>query len=483
MAHPVGLAPVAPQGQSNIISFFSDPRIIRIAAYAFSLLGALGTAYFLVVGSFIPAIAAAVVTAAAVYFGFVREGPTPQIPDLKPVISPVLASRIDGVQETVRVKVVEAVSNEIVKDRIAAATLGQGIGDALGLLTEFTTARSAQLMIGGRDLEYALKDDLAFMHGPYSRFRRKFPVGAFTDDTEQACVLVRAIDQKKKGAQQNLEHLFAEQMIHWSQHGLDSYRGQYRSLENPACNDIGNLTRAVLSHPDFRKAPLRAAEETWSQTRAFQDRMASNGAVMRTSVIGSIYHKDLKEVVAKTILFAKVTHADPRCVAASVAVTTALALMIQGYKDVNEVTALAANIAKQVLSDELDRHAPEHRKEVLERYALELEAHIWGNWDSLKLDEGSIGYAYKCMGAAFCALRRADAYNQQNLPDPTAAFRNAIQEVVAQGGDADTNAAPAGALIGAYLGSARIPNSWKEGLNPAARAVLNQTNEMIQAML
>ena len=67
----------------------------------------------------------------------------------------------------------------------------------------------------------------------------------------------------------------------------------------------------------------------------------------------------------------------------------------------------------------------------------------------LALDEaGKIGYAYKCVGSAFWALR-------SGLP-----FREAVCAVVAEAGDADTNAAIAGAMVGAAVGYDALPDSW-----------------------
>ena len=208
---------------------------------------------------------------------------------------------------------------------------------------------------------------------------------------------------------------------------------------------------------------------------------------MRTSVVASIYYRDLEKVVEKTILFAKTTHADPRTVAASVALTVAMALFCRGYDSVDDVTHHALKIAKQVLKNELIEKAPHLGpgatwQHVYRDYAQELEAHLRGNFTTLQLDQAPIGYAYKCVGAAFHALYLARDAVAQNPTDPTLPFRTAIEAVVAQGGDADTNAAPAAALIGTYLGSHKIPTSWTDQMNPSARAVLTETKNMIIAM-
>lgn len=50
---------------------------------------------------------------------------------------------------------------------------------------------------------------------------------------------------------------------------------------------------------------------------------------MRTSVLAIPHFHDIKKVCENTEAISRVTHADSRCIASSVAVTTALAYMFQ----------------------------------------------------------------------------------------------------------------------------------------------------------
>ena len=43
-------------------------------------------------------------------------------------------------------------------------------------------------------------------------------------------------------------------------------------------------------------------------------------------------------------------------------------------------------------------------------------------------------------------------------------YREDILKIVLSGGDADTNAAVAGAILGAKFGIGQIPEEWKDGL-------------------
>ncbi|HEX2583396.1 MAG TPA: ADP-ribosylglycohydrolase family protein, partial [Chlamydiales bacterium] len=391
------------------------------------------------------------------------------------------APSIDSTNQALRAKIASIPVLPVpergqVVDKLAAATMGQTLGDALGLATEFKSKAEAKALFQGQALELG---NPAFSDEAWAG---QFPRGGFTDDTEQATTIIRAIDQHQKHPEKPLEIHFAEQLHHWLKNGLDSFKGQYISNEPEpiqGCRDAGNLTRTVLSHPDFQKNPLEVARRIWALSKP-----ASNGSVMRTSVVGAIYYQDLTAVVEKTVLFARVTHADPRSISAAVALSFAIALLLRGHYSVEEVTNHSLDVARIVLRAEMERNAAFYRgqnlEDLVEQYSRDLETHIRGTWDTLNLEESDkIGYAYKCMGAAFCALRRAEELVSQRHAEP---FRTVIQEIVEEGGDADTNAAAAGALIGTYLGSWSIPASWVGGLNENSQAVLQENEAMIKRL-
>mmetsp|Transcript_94184 Transcript_94184/g.303105 ORF Transcript_94184/g.303105 Transcript_94184/m.303105 type:complete len:101 (-) Transcript_94184:22-324(-) len=74
-----------------------------------------------------------------------------------------------------------------------------------------------------------------------------------------------------------------------------------------------------------------------------------------------------------------------------------------------------------------------------------------------------MGYVNTCLGAAFGTLRDALARRGGDLSDG-AIFRRAIHTLTMAGGDADTNAAVAGALLGCLFGASALPEDWLEAL-------------------
>jgi ADP-ribosylglycohydrolase len=76
------------------------------------------------------------------------------------------------------------------------------------------------------------------------------------------------------------------------------------------------------------------------------------------------------------------------------------------------------------------------------------------NIEALQLDErGKTGYTLKTLSATLWALWH-----------PTD-FVDGLVAIVNEGGDADTNGAPAGAVLGARFGYNGIPVGYTEGLN------------------
>ena len=79
---------------------------------------------------------------------------------------------------------------------------------------------------------------------------------------------------------------------------------------------------------------------------------------MRTSVLGTMDFDDLNKVIKNTKRACRVTHADPRCVASCVAVTIAIALMLQGKhvlnngeQDVDAIMDFAYQFAGEEIED------------------------------------------------------------------------------------------------------------------------------------
>lgn len=424
------------------------------------------------------------------------ETPDITIPDL-PGVHTSIAEAIAEAQKTIPA---EPLNDENVSDKSEGTLYGQSIGDGLGLFTEFLTRAQAQKL---------KKDGLTFADRPdfENDHVKNFPKDGWTDDTDQAKMIVDVEKENLLDPSKPKEKRMAEHLCNWRKHGLNGFSSvqgfAFLSRQAPSedpnrnqigCRGLGALTSNVITKKTFMEDPHATAKEVWAHnTPPIRTRPAANGAVMRTGMIGAIYRNDLTQAVQEAIRYAKVTHADPRAIASAVAVTAAIALLHSGA-NVENAMHHAEEIAVRVLQDEMKKihgdiniHDKEDWTNIVLEFEKELRECMHADLNGLHLDEhGKIGYTLKTLGAGFYALRRAAALAKNPELDKNA-FHTAIEEIIWEGGDADTNAAVAGALVGAYCGSKGIPAVLRDGLHAQDRAVLLEAakhcNEVAQKIL
>ncbi|MGI9213186.1 MAG: ADP-ribosylglycohydrolase family protein [Methylococcaceae bacterium] len=300
-------------------------------------------------------------------------------------------------------------------DQIYGVIFGQAIGDALGVGTEFMSKR-----IVGIHYPQGLYHYRQIIRDTH---RKRWPPGSWTDDTDQLLCIFDSILDKN-----TIDIIdIAARIYTWAS---EDGRG------------LGRLSRAILNTKNFQSDPHEIAYSTWKKSGCT---LAPNGGVMRTAILGIWEYNDLDKVRHNAEQVCKITHYDPRCVGSAVAVSMAISLLLQGMDSIPEI---------------LDRIVKE-----TECYGPELVDYInlaiHGDLAYFDLDEGlnpgdknnSIGYTLKTMGAGFWALIHAENYEQ------------GILSIIHEGGDADTNAAVAGALLGARYGVTTIPKFWIKGLH------------------
>ncbi len=308
------------------------------------------------------------------------------------------------------------------ENKIKGILFGNAIGDAIGLGTEFMSKLLVKAFYTTGLRNYS------DIHQDAHRIRWK--KGEWTDDTDQMlCILDSLVENKR------LDYKDVGKRIHqWAYSGG---RG------------IGNTVFNVLKHPHFLQNPHAVAEEIWIKG---DRQVAANGAIMRTSVLGIWQYQDLEAVRQNTADVAKITHFDPRCVGSCVVLTTTIARILAGELDLDKLYDLAEEEAKQYDARILP-YLQDARKQPITHFDLE--------------EKTSIGYTLKALACAFWALR------QDN-------FQNAISAIIHEGGDADTNGAVAGALLGAKVGYDNLPTNWLHGL--VKRVELEQKADKLQAL-
>lgn len=189
---------------------------------------------------------------------------------------------------------------------------------------------------------------------------------------------------------------------------------------------------------------------------------------MRTAPLGIIcLGKTQTETFDIAAEFSSITHPDPRCIVACGLVTALIRDILDGQLRVEadlerSISSAEASfeewISRQDLSvEEAAMHPEFDHEEYLKHVSAE-------TLEELELEAGTkMGYVYKALGAGIFVLRQGlRRVNSGELPDGL--FEELITSLVLQGGDADTNATVAGALLGALLGYKTLPPKWKDGL-------------------
>lgn len=288
------------------------------------------------------------------------------------------------------------------KNKIYGTIFGQAIGDALGLGTEFMSKKEVREKYpdGLKEYSQIIRD----------YHRAKFQPGSWSDDTDMMLCIANAIIEDK-GI--NL-HTIARNFKQW--------------VYAPETRGVGQTTLKVLSIAEYVEKPHQVAELIWRMTRT---KNAANGSVMRTAIIGL-----KKENVAQTAEdVCKLTHFDPRCVGSCVIVSEIINHLIWHDEQLSYSQIIT-------IGNKYDKSIAEY-----------IDKAYYNGIESLELDEpSSIGYTLKALGSALWCLFHAND------------FEEGLLRVVNEGGDADTNAAVACAMLGAKFGYTSIPQKYTDGL-------------------
>ncbi|KAH0786156.1 ADPribosylglycohydrolase superfamily protein [Histomonas meleagridis] len=330
------------------------------------------------------------------------------------------------------------INDNEVRIGIYGAILGSAVMDMIGLGTEFVSSDLAKL--------YLINPfSITWTHPRVTMHTGSFVRGTSTDDTSQNILIMRSLFQaNKSGAENFVEdgvtkfkaglvkvdlHDFAERLIDWKNNG-------HSERKHGGGLGMGKTVKSVLSSDNFLDNPIEASKKVWEESGK---RVASNGAVMRTAAVGCLAFWDEATVISVAKLMAKVTHYDPRCVFSAVCISLLVARTLQVRAGLKESVDIEKTINDSIANVE---GADEFREEILD----------YSSKDKIQdLDLGNaanMGYTMKTFGAAIWALIHAQS------------FQDGLIQIVREGGDADTNGAAAGALLGAKFGVYAIPKTF-----------------------
>lgn len=380
----------------------------------------------------------------------------------------------------------------MLRNHIKGLIYGQALGDAVGLLTEFK-----------------FKRDKPSVQFPYTESVRGWSPCDWTDDTDQMILimdtLVASNSDFKTSFVRHDDYLeFAKSLVRWKETG-------FGELGDTVGMGLGGSTNMVLTHASFLTNPFQASEEIWLNSGK---KLAPNGAVMRTSILGvlGLFGNDTKLFLDTVRSFCQITHYDARTIMScwSVCLIVRGILKLVMSESMKELPSLKSRVVELVVSN-LDtiqqnmpavepvkglRHQPTPKMYLNELYAKdghydverEYIDYCTASLKDLQLDElGRMGYTFKCMGCAMWALDIVSKYQERSDQSDkvgsvgSLSFEKIIVALVKECGDADTNAAVAGSIVGVYLGYDALPQEWCDAL-PNRTWLDNRIEKLFQKM-
>ena len=296
-----------------------------------------------------------------------------------------------------------------VLDRASGVLLGQACGDALGVPYEFDYPPEGEAEMRGGGL------------GPYAP-------GEWSDDTQMAICVARV---SERGGALDTE---AE---------LDEIAAAFEEWFARGATDVGAQTRTVLDDAArLEGSPSARLVSASERLHLRTGKTAGNGALMRTGVVGLVALTDREATAQAATAVARLTHADP--------------LAAESCVLWSEAIRVAVTEERLDLRSGLDL-LPADRRDLWSAWIADAEA------ERPVADLGNNGFTVTALQAAWHAIYRSPFFSAGEITEydhVVSHLPDALHRAVRIGGDTDTVAAIAGALLGARHGTRYIPREW-----------------------
>ena len=296
-------------------------------------------------------------------------------------------------------------SREGLRDRAHGAMLGLAVGNLLGLPVEGWNHREI---------------DRSYYEGVTDIDPRE-AVRPMDDDLAQVVDLGEAL---LEGG--DYIGSFARRLVTWAR---ENGRG------------MGILTNRVIQEMEVGHAPPDAARLVYEPNP-----IAPNGGVMRCAPVALARHRQPEMLVRDSAATCVVTHYAVICQWSCIVVNAVIAMLLRGVEpDLRSLMSAAADGAPDMLTTALDDGIPAGVLSAIEDGVPVVSDASW-----LRRQQMLIGHTLLALQCGLWA-----AVTPLDL-------EAALRQVVEAGGDTDTNAAVAGAVLGARYGASAIPERWLE---------------------
>lgn len=310
----------------------------------------------------------------------------------------------------------------ILRSRFVGAMVGFGVGDALGMPTQFLSRDEIRNYYG--------VPVTTFVQAHAGHASHFLPQGSYTDDTQM--MLATAECLVECGGMEPARQ--ADALLSWYLN-TTPHRTPMRANEL-ACKHL-------------------ASGKAWNKSGVFS---GGCGAAVRMPPIGLLYFRNTDALVKAALDDCMITHTDPHARASSVAVAYLIARLVQSTEQTAPGDQLL-EVADQVHLIDADMAA-------LLRWVIQI-AHL--RPEEALFEIGTSSDALEVVpAAAYCFLRHPRQ------------FAEAVLTAVNAGDASDSIAALTGSFVGAFAGWDAIPTNWKESVEDSK--VLVAAGEQLAAI-
>ncbi|MCE5197991.1 MAG: ADP-ribosylglycohydrolase family protein [Armatimonadota bacterium] len=298
-------------------------------------------------------------------------------------------------------------ADNILQQSITGCILGTAVGDAIGLPYEGIPKRRLQKL-----------------KPPLDRHRFLFGRGMVSDDTEHTCMVAQAV-AASAGDVDEFSRILSSLLKTWL-------------LSVPAGTGMATaraIAKLLVGFPIEKSGVFSAG----------------NGPAMRSAIIGVCFGNDPDRMRSLVRASTRITHTDPKAELGALAVAAA-AYYSTAHHAEDDVPAHYLEYLSDLVSNESGSN------ELLNLIAKAAASANAGETTAsfaaaMGWEKGISGYIYATVPAVLHAWFRH--------PDD---YASAITGLIECGGDTDTTAAIAGAIVGAGVGVEGIPDIWLQEL-------------------
>ena len=203
---------------------------------------------------------------------------------------------------------------------------------------------------------------------------------------------------------------------------------------------MGTLTRAVIDELECGHAPPDAARTVYERNS-----IAPNGGLMRCAPVALARHRQPDLLVKDSASTCVVTHYALTCQWSCIIINGVIATLLRGVEPDLQAMFVAARAddAPDLLGAASHDGIPVEILAAIEDGGAVVSDASW-----LRQEQKLIGHTLLAMQAGLWAAVTP------------LGFESALRQIVEAGGDADTNGAVAGAVLGARCGASEIPQRW-----------------------